>query len=197
MVPGDTIGTAPCCVISGNGLTPPVFSSVEPIGIPTPPTPELEAEPGEDADAVEFDKAVLPVAQVPEAVPPDMPAPSKSAVGAAPVAVATPEMPAVCISVPDADWPVDPKHVVVVVDRPASDDPPVVGLTPGVASSVAPNGIPALPTDAPGPIPSGEVTPSGMPVPVVAWAKAGPQPSKADVIVTSSKRFMDASGESG
>jgi hypothetical protein len=184
----------------GNGLRPPVLSSVAPIGIPARPTPEPDARPGEDADAAEFAKPALPVEQVPDAVPPDMPAPSNSAVGAevaAPVAVAVPvmapEIPAVCISVPDAACP-DPKHVVVVMDEPASGDPPVVGLTPGVASSVAPNGIPVVPTGAPGPMPSGEVTPSGMPVPMVAWAKAGPQPSKADAIVTSSKRFMDASG---
>jgi hypothetical protein len=38
--------------------------------------------------------------------------------------------------------------------------PNVVGLTPGLASSVAPMGIPVCPTGALG-IPSGEVMPSG------------------------------------
>ena len=40
------------------------------------------------------------------------------------------------------------------------DAPDVVGLTPGVASSVAPRGIPVCPTGAFG-IPSGDVMPSG------------------------------------
>jgi hypothetical protein len=39
------------------------------------------------------------------------------------------------------------------------DTPDVVGLTPGVASSVAPRGIPVCPTGAFG-MPSGDVTPS-------------------------------------
>ena len=52
-----------------------------------------------------------------------------------------------------------------------------VGLTPSDESSVASSGIPAAPTDPSGPIPSGEVAPSG----VVAvngssiWANAGLQ----------------------
>jgi hypothetical protein len=43
---------------------------------------------------------------------------------------------------------------------------PAAGLTPGVASSVAPSGMPVAPTGAPGPNPSGEVTPSELGAPV-------------------------------
>jgi hypothetical protein len=82
--------------------------------------------------------------------------------------------------------------VVAIVEP--TGDPADVGLTPGVASSVAPNGIPVAPTGAPGPIPSGEVTPSGTPVPVVTWADAVLQPRKADIIVATNKRLIDASG---
>jgi hypothetical protein len=54
-----------------------------------------------------------------------------------------------------------PEHVVAVVVGPTGDAPDVVGLTPGVASSVAPSGMPVPATGAPEPIPSGEVMPRG------------------------------------
>jgi hypothetical protein len=68
--------------------------------------------------------------------------------------------------------------------------PDVVGLTPGVASSVAPRGIPVCPTGALG-TPSGHVMPkagSGETL-VHAWAWAEPQPSRA-AAVTTAKRLI-------
>ena len=46
---------------------------------------------------------------------------------------------------------------------PNGDVPEVIGLTPRVESSVAPMGIPVRGTAGAGPIPSGEVIPSGDP----------------------------------
>src|ERR1700681_3906351 len=51
----------------------------------------------------------------------------------------------------------------------------VIGLTPRVASSVAPSGRPVAPTGAAAPIPSGEVIPSGgVTAPTPTCAKAAP-----------------------
>ena len=77
-----------------------------------------------------------------------------------------------------------PEHAVEAVIEPSAAVPTGGVLTPGVASSVAPSGIPVAPTAAPGPNPSGEVTPSGAGAPVTmpTWAKAGPPPSKEQVI---------------
>jgi hypothetical protein len=55
-----------------------------------------------------------------------------------------------------ANGGVDETHVAPSI----GEAPDVVGLTPGVASSVAPRGIPVCPTGAFG-IPSGDVRPSG------------------------------------
>src|SRR6185312_15126744 len=61
--------------------------------------------------------------------------------------------------------------------------PKGIGLTPDVESSVAPNGIPVNPTGGAGPMPSGEVTPSGAgrapPFPLTC-AAALPQPLAAN-----------------
>jgi hypothetical protein len=172
-------------VISGNGLTPPVESSVDPSGIPTRPTVDREASEGEDADPAGLDEAAV-LAQVPDAVP-EMPAPSNSAVGAdvpdtAPVAgdspFIAPVAPTVELPNPDAPVCIDPpmlEHAEVVVVMLEGMPAEALGLTPGVASSVAPSGIPVAPTGALGPIPSGEVTPSvpGAPVIIPTWANAG------------------------
>ena len=59
------------------------------------------------------------------------------------------------------------------------------GLRPGVASSVAPSGMPTGGTADPAPMPSGEVMPSGEAV-APTWANPAPQPSmsrKAAAIV--------------
>jgi hypothetical protein len=55
-----------------------------------------------------------------------------------------------------ADGGVDETHVAPSI----GEAPDVVGLTPGVASSVAPRGTPVCPTGAFG-MPSGDVRPSG------------------------------------
>ena len=64
--------------------------------------------------------------------------------------------------------------------------PEGAGLTPGDAISVEPSGIPVAPTDAPAPIPSGEVTPSeGVAVSGSSiWANAGPTHNKDQAVAT-------------
>jgi hypothetical protein len=175
------------------------------MGIPTRPTVDREAIVGEDADPVGLDDAVM-LEQVPDAVP-AMPAPSNSGVGAdvpdtAPVAGDSPFIALVAPTVefpnPDAAVCIDPctlEHAVVVVDEPRGVPLEAVGLTPGVASSVAPSGIPVAPTGAPGPIPSGEVTPSeaGAPVTMPTWANAGLEHNKPETTASVKNRFMEAS----
>jgi hypothetical protein len=62
-------------------------------------------------------------------------------------------------------------------DETIGDTPDIAGLSPGVASSVAPIGIPTGPTGEPGPMPSGEVIPSGEPGPAAPIDELGPIPS--------------------
>lgn len=178
-----------CRVMSGSGLRPPGESSVEPRGIPARPPVDCEPRPvGEEADAVALDDAAaVPLTQVPEALP-DRPEESNKGVGAgvpdimAPVVVIT--FGAVEVTMPDvpgmdvvgcAEAPI-PEHAVEAVIEPSAAVPATFALTPGVAISVAPSGIPVAPTGEPGPSPSGEVTPSGAGAPVImpTWAKAGP-----------------------
>jgi len=74
---------------------------------------------------------------------------------------------------------------------------PVVGagLTPSDVISVEPSGIPVVPTDPPGLIPSGEVLPSeGIAVSGSStWANTGPANSNGQAIATIKKRFMEDS----
>jgi hypothetical protein len=64
---------------------------------------------------------------------------------------------------------------VVIVIALEAEEPDVIGLTPGVASSVAPSGRPVPPTGAAAPIPSGEVIPSGGGMaPMATCANAAP-----------------------
>jgi hypothetical protein len=142
---------------------------------------------GDEADEVGLDDVVAAVAQVPEAVP-AMPVPSNSGVGAdvpeiAPVPEDSPgsepavplvefPMPEVAVCIP----PIVLEHAegVVVVALEAVE-PDVIGLTPGVPSSVAPSGTPVTPTGAAAPIPSGEVMPiGGVTAPMLACANAAP-----------------------
>jgi hypothetical protein len=145
------------------GLRPPPPSSVEPSGIPTMPT----VDPG-PMDEAKGGDAVADAAQVVGAVA-LIPPPSKSAVLDNPVI--EPAMPAdapvIELPVP-ADAPVTGPPMAADAgadETPAhgapikGDAPEVVGLTPGVASSVAPRGIPVCPTGALG-MPSGDVMPS-------------------------------------
>jgi len=168
------VGTTVLCTGLGNGLRPPVVSSVDPMGTPTRPVPDRTPLPGEEADAEGLDEAVVPPAQVLE-VAPDMPVLSKRKVGAdvPPIVLLVPaiEVPGLALAevevVGCADAPML-EHVPVVME-PRGEVPAAPGLTPGVVISVAPSGIPVAPTAAPGPIPSGEVRPSelGAAVPVV------------------------------
>jgi hypothetical protein len=156
--------------MSGGGLKPPAPSSVEPSGIPTRPTVDAEPIPiGDEADAAgDPDGPLTMAAQVPEAVP-AIPPPSKT--------VLEPEVPA-------APWASEPPaHVAVApVAGPSGDAPDDIGLTPGDASSVAPSGMPVGATGEPGPMPSGDVMPSGDgPLPPIC-AEAGPAPNNAVAI---------------
>jgi hypothetical protein len=150
------------------GLKPPPPSSVEPSGIPTIPTDD----PGPIDEAMGGD-AVADAAQAPGALA-AIPPPSKGAVPEVPVT--EPPMPAdapvtglpVLGDVPVVELPIKlPMAADGGVDETAphvapsiGEVPDVVGLTPGVASSVAPRGTPVCPTGAFG-MPSGDVTPSG------------------------------------
>jgi hypothetical protein len=93
-------------------------------------------------------------------------------------------------------------------DETIGDGPNTAGLSPGVASSVAPIGIPTDPTGEPGPMPTGKVTPSGELGPVAptgepgampsgevglippTCAQTGPQPKSAAVTVAINKRVI-------
>jgi hypothetical protein len=165
--------------MTGGGLSPPAPSSVEPIGIPTRLTDDTEPIPvGDEADAAGPAKELPALAaQLPDAVP-ALPPPSNTAL--------EPDVPPVDIPVPNdvpviempADAPADeapgPKDACgsapPMLAHVVGDVPDVVGLTLGVASPEAPKGILAGGTAKPGPIPSGEVMPSGegvgAPVPI-------------------------------
>jgi hypothetical protein len=187
LVPVGTTVDWVCCVISGDGLRPPVPSSVDPTGIPARPTVVREPRVGDEADAVGLDDAVVAVAHVPDAVP-AIPAPSNSGVGAdvpeiAPVAEdspgSEPPVPLVEFPMPEAAVCIAPmvlEHAEgVIVIALEAEEPDVIGLTPGVASSVAPRGTPVTPTGAAAPIPSGEVVPSGgLMAPMPTCANATP-----------------------
>jgi len=159
MVGADAFGLR----ATDGGLKPPPPSSVEPSGIPTTPTDD----PGPIDEASGGD-AVADAAQAPGALA-AIPPPSKGAVPDVPVT--DPPMPAdapvtglpMSADVPVSELPMTadggadetPLHVAPSM----GDAPDVVGLTPGVASSVAPRGIPVCPTGAFG-MPSGDVMPS-------------------------------------
>jgi len=175
------------------------------MGIPTRPTVDREASVGEEADAVGLDDAVA-LAQVPDAVP-AMPAPSNSGVGAdvpmtAPVAGDSPliALPVPTVELPNPDVavctdPSAPEHAVADMVEPKSTPLEAEGLTPGVANSVAPRGIPVGATGAPAPMPSGDVMPMGaaMPVPTALWANAAGSPVVDRTNTSIARRLMGAS----
>ena len=137
------------------GLRPPPPCSVEPSGIPTMPTDD----PGPIDEAI-GGNAVADAEQVPGAAA-IIPPPSKSALPmpAEPPAVELPmALGATVIELPmaaGAGADEAPTHVAPIMGA----APDVIGLTPGVASSVAPMGIPVCPTGAFG-MPRGDVMPS-------------------------------------
>ena len=159
LIPVVTVEGWLCMVMSGSGLRPPGESSVEPREIPTRPTVDCTPRPvGEEAEAVALDDAIaVPLAQVPEAFP-DKPVESNKEVGAgvpdvmAPVAVIAfgaevvtmPDVPGIEV-VGCAEAPI-PEQAVEAVIEPSAAVPTGGVLTPGVASSVAPSGIPVAPT---------------------------------------------------
>jgi hypothetical protein len=156
---------------SGGGLSPPTPNSVEPNGMPTRPTGDPSPIPvGDEADdagpAVE--PPVAPM-QVPDAFP-IVPPPSKRAdepgVPVANMALLD-EIPGIEPPMSEDTCGSEPpmlEHVVMLPGAaPNGDVPEVIGLTPGVESSVAPMGIPVRGTAGAGPMPSGEVIPSGDP----------------------------------
>jgi hypothetical protein len=156
---------------SGGGLSPPTPNSVEPNGMPTRPTGDPNPIPvGDEAD--DAGPAVEPPAtpmQVPDAFP-IVPPPSKRAdepgIPVADMALLD-EIPGIEPPMPDDACGTEPpmlEHVVMLPGAaPNGDVPDVIGLTPGVESSVAPMGIPVRGTAGAGPIPSGDVIPSGDP----------------------------------
>ena len=92
-----------------------------------------------------------------------------------------------------------PEHAVAPpIAGTTGDAPDVIGLTPGDASSVAPSGIPVGATGAAGPMPSGDVMPSGegeVASPPIC-ADAEPVPNNAVVIATIKRRVMTGSSSS-
>jgi hypothetical protein len=183
------------------GLRPPPPSSVEPSGIPTMPT----VDPGPIDEAIGGD-AVADAEQVPGAVAP-IPPPSKSAVLDSPgtelpmpADAAEPPIPA---DAPVIGLPIPVDAVVVLPMAAGADEAPahvapimgaapdVVGLTPGVASSVAPRGIPVCPTGALG-MPSGDVMPSAGRGETFmrACAEAEPQPKRTTAVAIAKRVIM-------
>jgi hypothetical protein len=178
------------------GLRPPAPSSVEPSGTPTRPTDGAEPIPvGEEAEAAGPAEELV-VAHVPDAFP-TRPPPSKTEFEPDVLALDVPvfeDVPVVELSVPDGDpkdasgiEPPTPEHGVLVAN-PIGDVPDVVGLTPGDASSVAPRGMPVDATAEPGPMPSGDVMPSGGPGEICA--KAEPHPKRTAAVVAIAKRVI-------
>jgi hypothetical protein len=151
---------------------------------------------GEEAELAGPAKALpLVVAQMPDAVP-TVPPPSKTEFE---TDVLAEDVPVVELSVPDVVEvvvvpkdacgiePPMPEHGVLAAN-PSGDAPDVVGLTPGDASSVAPRGMPVDATAEPGPMPSGDVMPSGGPGEICA--KAEPHPKRTAAVVAIAKRII-------
>jgi hypothetical protein len=161
---------------TGGGLKPPNPNSVDPNGIPPRPAADREPiRPGVEADAAacDADPSVV-AAQLPEVMPE---VPEVLPEGLCGV---EPPMPEQAVRLPIVD--------------PSGDVPDITGLRPGEPSSVAPNGIPVGPTAAPGPMPSGEVTPSGAtgtPIPPT-WAMAQPPLMSVAAAVAIHKRFISS-----
>jgi hypothetical protein len=178
-------------------LTPPTPNSVAPIGIPVRAMVDAEPIPvGDEADAAGPATELLPITgQVPDALP-AMPPPSNTVVDA--------EVPAVEVFVPDSvpaiervpvldDDPIaelprpNVQAGLVPVVEPAAVD--IIGLTPGDDSSVAPRGIRVGGTGKAGPMPSGDVMPSGE-VPGATCASAEAQPNSTAAVVAITKRVI-------
>jgi len=144
------------------GLRPPPPSSVEPSGIPTMPTEDpgpMDPAIGGNAvaDATQVPGALVAIPPPSKSIMPDSPGIELPAPADAPVV--KPAIPADApvsgLPMPSGDGDEAPPHIAPMI----GDAPEVVGLRPGVASSMAPMGIPVCPTGAFG-MPSGDVMPS-------------------------------------
>jgi len=185
-----TTGNTPVVGTAGAELTPRLLISIEPNGIPVRAAPpgvvgDVDVEVGVDDEAMllEPEPHIPDVSSIPEDV--DIPGvvdisddavvsdiavlPVVAAVAGAalPAAAPPPSKLAVDPNVPDADIPPVEHVVPLVVIAPLVGIaivpvtlPLGAGLTPGDVISVAPIGIPVVPTDPLVPIPSGEVAPS-------------------------------------
>src|SRR5580698_3250284 len=142
----------------GDGLRPPLLSSVEPIGIV--PTPSGPLEPGDEAV-----DGKVPALPAPDA---SLHAPDVELVPPIPIC----ELPMEVPTPPPSKSPVPPSEPAPTAAEQIVD-PDVLGgagLNPGVANSVAPRGTPAGPTE---PLdaalmPNGDVIPIpgvGLPIP--------------------------------
>lgn len=202
---GDTviIGTAAA------ELTPRLLISVDPIGIPvraTPPATVGAVDVGVDDEATLLepephipdspDVSIIPgLVDIPDAADPDVAGvPDVVEDVVAPTGVPPPSKVDVDPNISDGAVPTVEHDVPLLVTVPVVEVD--IGLTPGDASSVAPNGIPVPPTDAPGLLPSGEVIPSeGVVVTVPTWAIAGLQHTKSQATATIKKDFMEESSK--
>ena len=165
--------------IVGMGLRPPAPSSVEPMGMPMRPTGAVIVS-GE-ADVV----GAMIGAHVPDAVP-AMPPPSNSMLGPVAVLGEVPER------FPAGE--VMARQVAGSLGAgPTGEIPDVVGLSPRDPTSVEPSGIPTGGTAAAGPMPSGEVMPSGDGALAPSCADEEPQPRISAAIAVISMRVMGVS----
>ena len=163
---------AEAVAVGGGGLSPAPPSSVAPKGICIGRKGVTTMPVGEEADPVGCAKLGGVTPQFVAVGPPGMP-PSKSTVEAEAGEVAV-------VALPERE---QPEFVVA----------PAVGLKPGEGSSVAPRGMPGDATGAPGPIPSGEVAPSGEGVgDPTPCAKAVPQASMTTMTDTMTNRIIIA-----
>ena len=170
--------------IVGIGLRPPTPSSVEPSGTPIRPTPDGDDIVLGDDDAAD---PIIP-AQVPDAVA-AMPPASKSAVVAEPIGPDIVALGDVPDRFPAAELMKEHAGVVLVVGV-IGDTPDVVGLTPSDPISLLPRGIPVGGTAGAGPMPRGEVMPSGEGALVPNCADAVPHPMINAAIAVISMRVM-------
>ena len=198
-----TVGNMLSVGTAAAGLTPRLPISIDPNGIPVrapPPGVVGVVDVGVEDEAMLLEPEphipdIPDVFSIPEVVDiPDVADVPDAAVVVGdvfPIAVPPPSNVAVDPYIPDGEVP----KVEHVVPLPGIAIVPVeeldIGLMPGDASSVAPIGIPVVPTDPPGPIPSGEVMPSeGVVVTAPTWAIAELQHSKGSATATIKKRFI-------
>lgn len=156
--------------LGGGGLSPPPPSSVAPKGICIGRNGVTTMPVGEEADAVGWAKL--------DRVPPQF------------VAVGALEMPP-SNSADEAGAGEVEAIALPEGEQPAFAAVPAIGLRPGEESSEVPRGMPGDATGAAGPIPSGEVVPSGegagAPIPC---AKTVPQASRTSMTDSMTNRII-------